>query len=70
MASPVERCCSTAALAEAALSVERVSFRTGAFRTRPTRRTESEVPTPDLKDADEPVPAAVFHIDDVSAESR
>ena len=59
-----------AALAEAVLSVERVSFRTGAFRMQPTRRTESEVPEPDLEDADEPAPAAVFHIDDVSAESR
>jgi hypothetical protein len=59
-----------AALAEAVLSVERVSFRTGAFRMRPTRRTESEVSEPDLEDADEPVPAAVFHIDEVSVESR
>ncbi len=56
-----------AALAEAVQSVERLSFRTGAFRTRPTRRTESEIPEPDLEGADEPVPTAVFHIDDVSA---
>jgi hypothetical protein len=58
-----------AALAEAVLSVERLSFRTGAFRTRPTRRTDSEVPEPDLEDADQPVAAAVFHVDDVSATS-
>lgn len=58
------------ALAEAVLSVERLSFRTGAFRTKPTRRTESEVPEPDLTAADEPVPKAVFHIDDVSVSSN
>lgn len=60
----------TAELAEAVVSVERLSFRTGAFRTEPTRRTESEVPVPDLEGADEPVAAAVFHIDDVSAASE
>ena len=56
-----------AQLAEAVLSVERVSFRTGKFRSTPTRRTKSEAPEPDLKDADLPVPTAVFHIDDVMA---
>jgi hypothetical protein len=56
-----------AQLAEAVLSVERLSFRTGDFCTKPTRRTESEVPEPDLKDADLPILTAVFHIDDVVA---
>ncbi len=61
---------SDAQLAEAVLSVERLSFRTGAFRSHPTRRTESEVPEPDLEGADEPVPSAVFHIDDVFVQSK
>jgi hypothetical protein len=65
-----EKVLSGAAFAEAVLSVERASFRTGAFRARPTRGTESEVPEPDLKDADETVAAAVFHVDDVLAESN
>ncbi|MCA9103675.1 MAG: hypothetical protein KDA63_21125, partial [Planctomycetales bacterium] len=58
-----------AALAEAVLSVERLSLRTGPFRTQPTRETQSEVPEPDLVGADEPVPAAVFYVDDVRIES-
>ncbi len=58
---------SDAPLAEAVLSVERISFRTGEYRDSPTRRTETEVPVPDLADADQPVAAAVFHIDDVHA---
>ncbi|MCF6284387.1 MAG: exo-alpha-sialidase [Candidatus Hydrogenedentes bacterium] len=54
-----------AQLAEAVLSVERISFRTGAFRDTPTRQTVNETPHPPLPGADEPVKEAVFDVDDV-----
>jgi hypothetical protein len=53
-----------AALAEAVLSVERVSFRTGEYRNLPNRRTPNEVTEPPLPGADEKVPPTVFYIDD------
>ena len=54
-------------LAEAVQSIERISFRTGPYRTMPTRKTVNETPHEPLEDGDEPVPAAVFYIDEVSA---
>jgi hypothetical protein len=58
-----------AELAEAVLSVERLSLRTGEYRDKPTRRTENQQPGPPLPGADEPVPPAIFHIDNVSISS-
>ena len=54
-----------AQLAEAVKSVERISFRTGAFRDQPTRQTINEVPHSPLVGADEPAEEAVFAVDDV-----
>ncbi len=54
-----------AQLAEAVKSVERISFRTGAFRDLPTRQTVNEDVHPPLPGADEMVDAAVFLVDDV-----
>ncbi|HEX5025245.1 MAG TPA: six-hairpin glycosidase [Agriterribacter sp.] len=54
-----------AALAEAVKSVERISFRTGAYRELPTRTTPNEIPGPPLPGADEKVAKAVFYVDDV-----
>ncbi len=52
---------------ETVRSVERLSFRTGAYRNEPTRRMNPEPGPEDLPGADDPVPAAVFHVDDVTA---
>jgi len=52
-------------LAEVVKSVERISFRTGAYRDTPTRTTPTELPVPPLAGADEKVEKAVFYIDDV-----
>ncbi|MBW7892539.1 MAG: heparin lyase I family protein, partial [Chitinophagaceae bacterium] len=57
-----------ASLAEAVKSVERISFRTGAYRNIPTRTTPNETPEPPLPGADEKVKRAVFYIDDVKVE--
>ena len=46
-------------------SLERISFRTGEFRTSPTLRDQKS-PGEDFPGADEPVPAATFHLDDLS----
>jgi len=56
-----------AALAEAVLSVERLSFRTGPHRDQPTRQTENQVPHPPLAGADERAPLALYYIKDVRA---
>jgi len=56
-----------AALAEAVLSVERLSLRTGPYRDQPTRQTENERPHPPLPGGDEPAPLAVYNIKDVRA---
>jgi len=56
-----------AAVAEAVLSVERLSFRTGPYRDQPTRQTDNEAPHPPLPGADEPAPLAVYNIKDVRA---
>ncbi len=55
-----------AALAEAVKSVERLSLRTGPYRSLPNRKTPNEDPHPPLVGADEPVEKAVFYVDDVS----
>lgn len=55
-----------APLAEAVKSVERISFRTGAYRNLPTRTTPNETPEPPLRGADEKVAKAVFYVDDVT----
>ena len=54
-------------LAEAVKSVERVSFRTGAYRDIPNRKTPNEDPDPPLPGADEAIAEAVFQIDDFKA---
>lgn len=54
-----------ARLAEAVKSVERISFRTGAYRDTPTRTTPNEIPGPPLPGADEKISTAVYYIDDV-----
>jgi hypothetical protein len=59
-----------ASLAEAVLSVERLSFRTGPYRALPVRRTPNQTPGPDLSGAGEPVRPAAFHVDDVRVTSR
>lgn len=53
-----------AALAEPVTSVERLSFRTGEFRTSP-RRDSDRYGVEDLSNPDRPVPLAAFCIDDV-----
>jgi len=59
-----------AQLAEAVLSIERLSFRTGPYRDMPNRHTPNETPEPPLVGADDPVPLAVFYVDDVYASTR
>jgi hypothetical protein len=58
-----------AALAEAVKSVERVSFRTGAYRNLPDRHTPNQEEAPPLAGADEPVPAAEYYVDDLKIKS-
>jgi len=59
-----------APMAEFVRSVERLSFRTGAYRTEPTRRMNPEQRSwKDLNVADEPVRTAAYYIDDVEAGS-
>jgi hypothetical protein len=58
-------------LAEAVLSVERLSIRTGPYRNEPTRRLDRYDPKlKDLPDADEPVAEAVYYVDAVSVVPR
>lgn len=57
-------------LAEAVKSIERISFRTGAYRDTPTRNTPNEIPEPPLPRADEKVDKAVFYVDDVKVNER
>lgn len=59
-----------APLAMAVKSVERLSFRTGPYRDLPLRETDNEAPHDPLPGGDEPVPAAVYNIDDVRAEAE
>jgi len=48
------------------VSLERVSFRTGPFNVHPTLR-DPKSPGVDIAGGDEPVPEAVYNIDDVTA---
>ena len=60
-----------AAFAGAVESVERLSLRTGPFRTDPTRRLDRyDKRLKDLPNADDPVALAVYHVDDVVATPR
>jgi hypothetical protein len=59
-----------AAMAVSVKSVERISFRTGAYRTGPARTVDPEKVLTDLPGADDPEPMASFYIDDVVAEER
>lgn len=59
-----------AALTEAVLSVERLSFRTGEYRDEPRRLTPNQDPAPPLPGADEPVLVAAFGIDNVILASQ
>ncbi|OMP79185.1 hypothetical protein [[Flexibacter] sp. ATCC 35208] len=54
-----------AQLAEAVKSVERLSLRTGPYRNLPNRKTPNQVESGPLAGADDPLPEAVFYIDDV-----
>ncbi len=56
---------SAATFAEAAATVERLSLRTGSFRTEPTRQTDRYAVLDDLPDPDKPVPPAIFCLDEV-----
>jgi hypothetical protein len=56
-----------AAFAESVLSLERVSFRTGAYRPSPARNIDPEKILIDLPGADNPVQTATYYIDDVTA---
>jgi hypothetical protein len=58
-----------AAFAEAVKSVERISFRTGAYRDLPNRKTPNEDPEPPLPGADDKVATAIFYIDDITIAS-
>jgi hypothetical protein len=56
-----------APLAECVKSVERLVFRTGAYRDEPTRQTINELEHSPLENADEQAPLSVFQLNDVSA---
>ena len=53
------------ALSEAVKSVERISFRTGAYRDQPNRTTPNQEPAPPLPGADEKEKLTRFLIDNV-----
>ncbi|MBL9216038.1 MAG: hypothetical protein JNG83_11225 [Opitutaceae bacterium] len=53
-----------AAFAEPAASLERIEFRTGAYRTQPTRDLDRYAGE-DLANPGDPAPAAIFHLDDL-----
>jgi hypothetical protein len=55
-----------APFAEAVYTVERLSFRTGPYRTEPTRSMDPEKVPADLPNADEPERNAVYYLDDVT----
>jgi hypothetical protein len=60
-----------AAFAEAAETVERLSFRTGPYRNEPTRQLDRYDPSlKDLPGADDPVKEAQYFIDQVSVRTR
>jgi hypothetical protein len=55
-----------AAFAEAATTVERLSFCTGAFRTEPTRQTNRYGVLADVENPDTAVTPAAYYLDDVA----
>jgi hypothetical protein len=55
-----------AAFAEAATTLERLSFCTGAFRTEPTRQTNRYAVLADLANPDTAVTPAAYHLDDIA----
>jgi hypothetical protein len=55
-----------ASFMEPASDVNRLCFRTGDLFTEPTRNTSRDIGGRDVINAGEPVPAAVYNIDDVS----
>jgi len=55
---------SQAKFAESVSGIERVSFRTGAYRTEPTRQTDRYAGG-DLSNPDNPILPAVYYIDDM-----
>ena len=57
---------SQAGFAEPASNVNRVAFRTGAFRTEPTRKTSRDIDGRDVVNPGEPVALATYNIDDVN----
>jgi hypothetical protein len=59
-----------AAMAESVKSVERISFRTGEYRTGPARNVDPEKVLTDLPGSDEQASPAAYYIDDVMAEGR
>jgi hypothetical protein len=58
-----------AALAEAVTSVERISFRTGAYRDLPDRTTPNQEDATPLERADVPVTASEYYVDDLKIKS-
>ncbi len=60
---------SDAALAEAVRSVERISFRTGPYRDKPTRKTPNMRRHDPLPGADDPAPLSVYYVDYLQATS-
>jgi hypothetical protein len=54
-----------AGFAEPAATLERIEFRTGSYRNQPTRDLDRAAGE-DLPNAGDPVPAAVFYLDDVT----
>ncbi len=62
-----EKLASDFQLAEAVKSVERISFRTGAYRDLPNRKSNNEAIHPPLPGADEPSKEAIYYIDDFKA---
>ena len=59
-----------AALAEDVYTIERLSFRTGAYRDTPRRTTPNQDPASPLRGADEPVHTTIYYVDDVAATCR
>jgi hypothetical protein len=55
-----------AAFAEVAATVERLSFRTGAFRLEPTRQSDRYAIEDDLPHPDDSVAPATYYVDNVS----
>jgi hypothetical protein len=56
---------SAATFAEVAATVERLSFRTGAFRLEPTRQSDRYAVEDDLPHPDDSVAPATYYVDNV-----